>query len=256
MLQTIRYRNPILFWLGALHLGVFMLLLFYYPFNKIEVLGINATIKPMKFALSIWVYSWTMAILLQFVYDVKKVKIYSWVAFIAMCFEQIAITFQALRGQLSHFNRANSFGITLFSIMGIFILTLTLWTAYILYIFSKQKHYSIDPSLVLSIKLGMLFFVVFALFGGYISSLKGHTVNALDGGKGLFFLNWSQFFGDLRVAHFFGIHALQIIPLFAFVLLKAKESNYATTKIWIFSILYFAFVLSTMIQALLGKPFL
>ena len=139
MLQTIRFKNPILFWLGALHLAVFMLLLFYYPFNKIEVLGINATIKPMKFALSIWVYSWTMSILLQFVYDVKKVKIYSWVAFIAMCFEQIAITFQALQGQLSHFNKANLFGTILFSMMGVFILTLTLWTAYILYVFIDRK---------------------------------------------------------------------------------------------------------------------
>ncbi len=91
-------------------------------------------IKPMKFALSIWIYSWTMALILYYVNDIRKVKIYSLVAVIAMCFEQLAITFQAFNGELSHFNSTNSFGIILFALMGVFILTITLWTAYITYI--------------------------------------------------------------------------------------------------------------------------
>lgn len=256
MLKTIHNKNPILFWLGTLHLAVFVVLLFYYPFNKVIVLGINSVLKPMKFALSIWIYSWTMAILLQFVNEVKKIKIYSWAAVIVMCFEQFAITYQAIRGELSHFNTSNSFGIILFSVMGIFILTITLWTAYILYVFIKQKEYSIAPELVLSIKLGLFYFVIFSLFGGYISSTKGHTVDAIDGSKGLFFLNWSASFGDLRVAHFFGIHSLQIIPLFGYLLSKYFKSNFHIKSILIFSIFYFLYVIITMFQAFLGVPFI
>jgi hypothetical protein len=256
MIRQIHAKNPILFWLGAVHLLVFSILLMYYPFNNSIVLGINSVIKPMKFALSIWIYSWTMALILDVFQDKKKVKIYSWAAVVSMCFEQIAITSQALRGELSHFNIANTYGIVLFTLMGVFIMIITLWTGYMAYIFMKQKTFKAPLVMVLAIKIGLVNFVVFSLFGGYISGLQGHTVLAKDGGAGLPFLNWSLDFGDLRIAHFFGIHALQIIPLFALFLLKNRENGSSKTKIWLASIFYLFFIFFTMIQGLLGKPFI
>lgn len=119
-------RNKVLFWLGSVHLLIFIVLFVYSFFNEIEVLGINSMIKPMKFTLSIWIYSWTMALILNYVTDNRKVKIYSWVAVICMGFEQVAITYQAFKGELSHFNTADTFGIILFALMGVFILTITL----------------------------------------------------------------------------------------------------------------------------------
>ncbi len=255
MIKEMLLRNKIFFWLGVSQLIIFVLLLGYFPFNNVVVLGINSLIKPIKFALSIWLYSWTMGLILNYVNDTRKVRIYSWIAVISMSFEQFAIISQALRGELSHFNRANIYGIILFALMGVFILTLTLWTAYITYVFIKQKSYDLSPPIVLSIKIGLVYFVVFSLFGGYISSMAGHTVGAADGGKGLWLLNWSTFFGDLRVAHFFGMHSLQIIPLFAILVVKISNKNVSLKAVWLFSILYLAFVLFTMIQGLMGLPF-
>ena len=256
MLKKIFIQNSILFNLGIAMLAIFFLLLCYYPFNNVAVLGVNSVEKPMKFALSIWIYSWTMALILNYIKDVRKVKIYSWVAVICMSFEQAAISFQAIQGELSHFNKTSTFGIILFSLMGIFILTITIWTAYIAYIFIKQKIYDLQPAIALSIKIGLIYFVVFSLFGGYISSLAGHTIGTTDGSKGLWFLNWSTTFGDLRVAHFFGIHSLQIIPLFGLALSKYLDSKKSKMTVLVFSLIYLCFILFVLVQGLRGIPFI
>ena len=227
----------------------------YFPFNNVIVLGLNSVVKPMKFALTIWIYSWTMAIIFGYFENQNKVKIYSWVAVICMGFEQIAITTQALLGELSHFNNSNTYGFIIFQLMGIFILTITLWTAYMAYIFIKQKSYNVAPSIILGIKIGLIYFVIFSLFGGYIGGKTGHSVGGLDGGAALWFFNWSTIFGDLRVAHFFGIHSLQIIPIYGFLISKLSKTDNAIKLVWCFAIVYLFFVLFTMFQAISGKPF-
>jgi hypothetical protein len=242
--------------LGTIHFVLFLILLLYLPFNNVIVLGLNSVVKPMKFALSIWIYSWTMSIIMYFFENQKKVKSYSWAAVICMSFEQIAITFQALRGEQSHFNKSNTFGIIVYELMGIFILTITLWTAYMAYIFIKQKTHSLSNQIVLSIRIGLVYFVIFSLFGGYIGGKTGHSVGGLDGEIGLWFLNWNMLFGDLRVAHFFGIHSLQIIPLFGLLVSKFPNTSSGIKSVWFFSILYFLYVVFVMVQAITGKPFI
>ena len=93
--------------------------------------------------------------------------------------------------------------------------------------------------------------------GGYMSGINSHNVGGAIGEAGLPILNWSTLFGDLRVAHFFGIHSLQIIPLFGYFIAK-NNTNYSLSSkyIWFFSILYFAFVSFTLWQALMGMAFI
>ena len=256
MIQDILIRNKILFRLGAVHFILFALLFGYSFFNETLVLGINSMIKPMKFALSIGVYSWTMALILHFVNDVRQVKIYAWTAVICLGFEQFAITLQAVRGVQSHYNKTDVFGIVLYALMGVFIGTITLWTGFMTSIFIKQKTYNMPLAVSLGIKIGLIYCVIFSLFGGYVSGLDGHTVGAKDGGEGLWFLNWSPQFGDLRVAHFFGIHSLQILPLFAILIEKEVKTNVSIKAVWLFSLVYLAFVGFTLLQGLSGVPFI
>jgi hypothetical protein len=256
LINKLYERNPALTRLGNACLVTAIVLSVYLPFNSVQVLGLNSMIKPIKFALSIAVMSYTLGWFLYYLNEKEKVKTYNRVTIIAMLFEQAVITIQAFRGEKSHFNQSSLSGIILFALMGIFILTFTIWTAFMLYLFFKQKVFTIHSTYLWGIRIGLSLFVIFSLFGGYIAQRTGHTVGSEDGSPGIYFLNWSRFFGDLRVAHFFGIHALQIIPLLSLFLCKRFSEKTSKAILLLVSLLYTSFVLFTMFQAMEGKPFL
>ena len=253
LIKEIFSRNPLLAKMGLFFLILAICLGLYSTVNTETILGINSMIKPLKFALSTWIYAWTMAYLLFYVNNQIRVKWYSILATVVMLYENGVITIQAFRGKLSHFNQTELLGGILYAIMGVLIVWLTTATLIISLRFIFQKTDSISKPLALSIKIGLLLFVIFSFMGGYMSVINSHNVEGKIGEAGLTFLNWSTLFGDLRVAHFFGIHSLQIIPILGFyVSTNIKNESKASLIIWLGSILYLAFVCFTLIQAING----
>ncbi|MBK9735509.1 MAG: hypothetical protein IPO92_11275 [Saprospiraceae bacterium] len=234
-----------------------VLLTLYAFFNPVEVLGINSMIKPIKFSLSTVLYAWTMALLLYYVNNQKRVKWYSVLAFVVMFFENSVIIVQAFRGKLSHFNQSELVGGILYALMGVMIVWLTTATLVITVRFLCQKTYATSKPLTLSIKIGLVMFVIFSFFGGYMSAINSHNIGGEIGQTGLPLVNWSTVFGDLRVGHFFGIHSLQVIPLIGYFLSnRIKNESKAIGFIWLASILYFSFICFTIFQALNAMPFI
>lgn len=65
--------------------------------------------------------------------------------------------------------------------------------------------------------------------------------------------NWARDGGDLRVAHFFGIHAMQAIPLLAYAL---RHVNAGITVVAIGGLIYTLVTSRTFAQAVMGQPFM
>jgi hypothetical protein len=247
-LTELKKRNATLYYFGWLMFAGFFACLLASFFDNTIILGINAMIKPMKFCLSIAIVSWTFGWLTYYLMARRKVIIYSWVLVITLLIEIIIISFQAARGQRSHFNNSTPFNSILFGIMGLSITIFVLWTIYICILFFLQKEFNLSKTYLLSIRLGLVLFILFAMEGFVIVGNAGHTVGAPDGSAGLPFVNWSTTYGDLRVSHFLGMHALQIVPLTGYFLVRRKM------PLVLFAIIYFLFVTTLFVLAMKGVP--
>jgi hypothetical protein len=98
-----------------------------------------------------------------------------------------------------------------------------------------------------------------AMGAGLGSGIVGaHTVGADDGGPGIPFLGWSTTHGDLRVGHFVGIHAMQLVPLLAVFLARRRErwlrEGHRVALVWVGALGYLGLVALVTWQALRGQP--
>jgi hypothetical protein len=246
--ETLQHRHPVFFWYGMASLIMALYCLIMTQISSTEVLGISAWIKPLKFYLSNTIFVWTMGWLLHYLPDSFTITLYNWIVIGVMTFELVYIHYQASLGALSHFNQSSNFHLTMFSLMGVAISIMTLFTAYIGYLFFVIEIPGLSPSFTWGIRLGILLFVVFAFEGGLMGARMSHTVGAADGTLGIPFLNWSLTNGDLRAAHFVGMHALQVLPLLGYFVFTTSRG------VIIASVCYGLVAIFILGQALFGKP--
>lgn len=247
-LNELQVRNPILYWSGWVCFLGGLISIIMTQISSIQVLGINAWIKPMKFFLSVWIFMWTMGWILFELHNAGATYRYSIMVVVVMAIELVIIVWQAANGRLSHFNISNTFYSSLFTIMGIAISILTIWTLIIGLGFFKLTANDIPIGYLWGIRLGIILFVIFSFEGGLMGARLAHTVGAPDGSAGLPIVNWSKQYGDLRVAHFFGIHSLQLLPFLGYYITRSSK------EIIIASAVYFLIVTFLFIQALRGLP--
>lgn len=198
------------------------------------ITGAPAWMKPAKFAISIAIYAASLLWLLRFVPERPKlVAIISWGALFGFATEMLLITMQVLRGTTSHFNRETPFDAAVFTIMGGVIVGMWLLTLVVAVLLFRRNFAA--PSIVWGVRMGL----VAALFGMAVAFLMpqptpaqealmdatgaspvigAHAVGVADGGPGLPVVGWSTEGGDLRVAHFVGMHGLQALPLVGWLL--------------------------------------
>jgi hypothetical protein len=258
LFNQLHQRNKLLSVTGWVHVILLLIFLLLMPFDNRLVTGVNPWIKPAKFALSIGIFSWTMAWILFYFRDKpRRIRIYSLLFAVTLYVEMAIIGIQAARGTTSHFNVFSSPpNAILFSVMGIFI-TINLIVTIVLFIdFFRQKT-TLSPSMLWAIRLGLFVMILGSLEGFVMIKLFSHTVGAADGGPGLPVVKWSTVAGDLRIAHFLGMHGLQIFPLLAYFLSRKYVQVPAwvkTSAVMCFAVLYLLLMNFTLWQALNKMP--
>lgn len=239
------------------------------------ITGAPAWLKPAKFAISVSVYCFTVVWLLGFVENRPRlVRLVANVTVAGTLVEMILIITQAARGTSSHFNMTTSFNSFVWVTMGIFILFV--WAMNLLLAVMLIQQNMADRAFAWSLRLGVLlsaigmavaFFMVtprpeqvadIARHHG-LRIVGAHSVGVADGGPGLPVFGWSTVGGDLRPAHFVGLHALQILPFVGWLLSRRKgfllwlTANERLALVWTVGLAYFALILMLVWQALRGE---
>ena len=254
VLQTVKIASPILYWVVLIHFILTILCLAGLVIDERTLLGVNVWIKPLKFSISTGIYILTLGFLTTlYPFSKRKKNIITNIVAITLLLEIGIIIYQGARGVQSHYNVSSAFDGMLFAAMGILIAINVL--IMVLFIFETVRlKLNTTKSIQWAILLGWIIVVVGSWVGGQMISQMAHNVGVADGGAGLPLVNWSTVAGDLRIAHFFGLHAIQVIPLFAFWISKKWNTSNRNqiSIVTIFGLLYAGWIGFTFYQAKMG----
>ncbi len=252
--------------LGAALIGVLL--------DPRVITGAPAWLKPMKFAISISIYCFTLLWLLTFVRGRPRlVGIIGWVTALALFVEMVLIVGAAALGATSHFNVSTPLHTAVWGTMGasiVLVWVMNLLTA-VLLLFQRLP----DPAFAWALRLGLVvslvgmgvaFLMTNPTAGQMAAAEAGegmpvagaHSVGVEDGGPGLPVTGWNTTGGDLRVPHFVGLHGLQALPLAGFLLAIFSPGwlrpGHRTALVWTAGLSYLGLVLLLTWQALRGQP--
>ncbi|QLY27945.1 hypothetical protein [Nocardia huaxiensis] len=250
-------------------------------FDDRMLLNESVWLKPMKFAIAFTLYAGTLSWLLSFPHKGKRLTwwmgmIFSLTAIVDVGF----IVVQAARGTFSHFNdqddAVNTIGQQIFQsgVPGLFVANLV-----IALVLSWQRITDRPTSRAIHAGLGIAvagmvlgYFMGFTgkqqvtdAYGRPVELVAGHTVvegrpAVRDGVDGMPVTHWSAHGGDLRIAHFLGLHGIQFLILAAVALawfaprvpwLRAERAR--ADLIWVLALGYSGLLAITFWQALRGQ---
>ncbi len=236
------------------------------------LVGAPIWFKPFKFAVSLVAYCLSLAWMLSLLPRGRRVGWWAGTVVALTGFvEMVIIIGQVIRGKRSHFNRETPFDEALFSAMGVTIVVL--WTATLVIAVLLLRARIADRAAAWAMRSGVVLALAGAAVGflmarpapgqrrGVSEVVGAHSVGVPDGGPSMPLTGWSTTGGDLRVPHFVGMHALQLLPLLVMLLtaLAPRHARLADARVRLRLVLvaagtYAAAFALVLWQALRGQP--
>ena len=223
--------------------------------------GINPWIKPIKFSLSFSTFASTISLfLLALRVPEWQLRLARRVIAVSVAFEIFSLAAQAGRSIYAAGSHTLLDSFLAQMTNGMVMINTAIVTAMFGLLCAKRVHSRlVDRPMLAALRYSIAIFLAGNAVGGYMLARGSHTVGAADGGRGLPFLNWSTLGGDLRIAHFIAIHAIQIVPLFAYVLSQMAPIPTVKQRRLAVAALAIAVALAvgaTFVQAAMGRPLL
>lgn len=269
-LPAVRWHRPLL-WLATASAVLSVVCIVGLIVDPRELVGAPLWGKPLKFALSTLIYAITWSWLIG---QLDRFRRTAWwmgtISAVLLVVEDVIIVATQATGTTSHFNVSTPLSTSLWAIMAVSISVL--WGAtFVASILLFRNRFG-DPARALAIRAGALIAlagmgVAFVMTGptttqlaNYQGIVGAHSVGVPDGGPGLPIMGWSTVAGDMRIPHFIGMHALQLIPLIlvALELLSRRVTRLRSPRvrvrlIRITTAAYVATFLLLTVQALRGQ---
>ncbi|MFE9255848.1 hypothetical protein [Streptomyces sp. NPDC006879] len=243
--RTTAWHRPLVLFTAAMVLLLFACALGLLIDDR-RLVGAPIWHKPLKFSASFALYGATLAWMHSFLTRPRARRVSWWAGTViaaAGAIEMLIIVGQVVRGKRSHFNNETPLDSALFGVMGATVAVL--WLAALLIavlLFRRPAHRGddrpLDPALLWSLRLGSAIALVGLAIGflmaqpteeqltaQVVTTVGAHSVGVPDGGPHLPVTGWSATGGDLRIGHFVGMHALQVLPLLALALLRIRPTG-------------------------------
>lgn len=215
LIAELHRRQNLLAWAGWVAVGCLAFSLAAMAVDGRQIYGVSVWTKPAKFAASFipwfWTLAWAWGVLAPAARRGALAGLVLWGTLGAAAFEQGWITWRAAAGLQSHF-ASDPFGQVMFALMGLGATVLVALAA-LLGLLVLVRGDTVQPrGWRLAVGLGL---VVAGVLGGVTGYAIAGTGSPLVGGSGTpgfppFY--WSRDGGDLRVAHFLAVHAMQAVP--------------------------------------------
>lgn len=241
------------------------------------VVGQPVWAKTFKFATSFVFYGGTLLWFFSYIHQPSRyLRFFLNATAAILTFEMALLVTQALRGRAMHFNFSTPIDSALYTSMAVSIYALFVISLIAVALMLRQPLPG--RSFAWSLRLALLVTVAAGFGLGNLmtaptatqlaameasapdagSIMGAHTVGAEDGGPGLPILGWSTEHGDLRIGHFFGLHALQVIPLLGLIVVRRREQwltdTHRVALVAIGTAAYVGWLALVTWQALRGQP--
>jgi hypothetical protein len=220
--------------------------------------GVNVWVKPVKFLVSVGVFALTAAWFFGYIRPERRSALLPR-AIVAMIvcagsFELLWIGWQASQGLESHFNNDTPFFNLMYGLMGLFAVILIGSAPLMAWEIARRPATGLRSDFVAAVVIGLLLtFLLGGGLGGYMSAQPGHSVGPTGGQIPLF--GWNRSGGDLRIAHFLGIHAEQALPILGMLTAGLTPSR-RWTLLAAGTLAYIGVTLAIFALAVLGRPLL